>query len=413
MVRLLLCFLILCISCTTEVFPKVGYQQKILLGIDVLVRDDFKILYGKRVGLLTNSASRSSSKKMTVEYFVNNPKFTLNAIFTPEHGFFTTVPAGKYVPDDSLYGVPIFSLYGNNRKPTPYQMSLVDIVVVDLQDIGVRSYTFISTLYKVMEACADANIPLVILDRPNPLGGNLVDGNVLEPQWASFVGIVPIPYLHGCTIGEIAFMINEEGWLKSNGVTKRCDLTIVKMENWKRQMNWEDTNLEWFQTSPNIKSVDAIRGIAMFGVLGELGLFNLGVGTDLPFQVFSIRNVNVKKLEKLVSELKFDGVAFINKEKQKHLEKEHNSFLIKFAKNKECKYYTFGMTLLFEIRKAFPHLFSYERLKWRRIEMFKKVTGTSVLFDSLIQGDETEYFNYLNKGLDEFLKLRSKYLLYK
>ncbi|MFN3270266.1 MAG: exo-beta-N-acetylmuramidase NamZ domain-containing protein, partial [Candidatus Kapaibacteriota bacterium] len=215
------------------------------------------------------------------------------------------------------------------------------------------------------------------------------------------------------TIGEIAFMINEEGWLKSNGVTKRCDLTIVKMENWKRQMNWEDTNLEWFQTSPNIKSVDAIRGIAMFGVLGELGLFNLGVGTDLPFQVFSIRNVNVKKLEKLVSELKFDGVAFINKEKQKHLEKEHNSFLIKFAKNKECKYYTFGMTLLFEIRKAFPHLFSYERLKWRRIEMFKKVTGTSVLFDSLIQGDETEYFNYLNKGLDEFLKLRSKYLLYK
>ncbi|MFN3781081.1 MAG: exo-beta-N-acetylmuramidase NamZ domain-containing protein, partial [Candidatus Kapaibacteriota bacterium] len=198
-------------------------QSKVLLGIDVLIRDDFRILQGKRVGLVANSSSRSSTQKMTVEYFVNNPNFTFTAIFTPEHGFFTTIPAGMSVPDDSIYGVPLFSLYGSNRKPTPYQLSMVDIIVFDLQDIGVRSYTYISTLFKVMEACAEFDIPLVVLDRPNPLGGNLVDGNVTDSDKISFVSIIPVPYLHGCTIGEIALMVNGEGWLKSNGSAKRCN----------------------------------------------------------------------------------------------------------------------------------------------------------------------------------------------
>ncbi|MGB9772141.1 MAG: exo-beta-N-acetylmuramidase NamZ family protein [Candidatus Kapaibacteriota bacterium] len=409
MARYLLCLVIVSYFCQTLVFTKEFAQSKILLGIDVLIKDDFKILNGKKVGLLTNSASRSSTKKMTVEYFVNNPKFTLSAIFTPEHGFFTTVPAGKMVPDDSLYGVPIFSLYGNNRKPTPFQMSLVDVVVVDLQDIGVRSYTFISTLYKVMEACADANVPLIVLDRPNPLGGNIVDGNVVEPKWTSFVGIIPVPYIHGCTIGEIAMMINEEGWLKSNGNARKCDLTIVKMENWKRQMVWEDTGLEWFQTSPNIKNPGAIRGIAMFGVLGELHLFNLGVGTDKPFQVFSIKGVNSSKLEHIISNLKFDGVFFIKKSRPG----KHSHFQVRFDIGKECKYYSCGMRLLFELRKHFPHLFSKEKLKPYSIEMFKKVTGNDILFQSLIEGSENLFMNNLNKGVDYFLKLRSKYLLYK
>lgn len=413
MARFLLCLLVVCLCNFGLVLPKSSTQTKILLGIDVLVRDDFNIISGKRVGLVANSASRSSAKKMTVEYFVKNPKFSLTAIFTPEHGFFTTVPAGKFVPDDSLYGVPIFSLYGNNRKPTPYQLSFVDIIVVDLQDIGVRSYTYISTLYKVMEACSELGIPVVVLDRPNPLGGNLVDGNVLESKWASFVGIVPIPYLHGCTIGEIATMMNEEGWLKSNGIPRKCDLTVVKMENWKRQMSWEDTGLEWFKTSPNIPSVDAIRGIAMFGVLGELHIFNLGVGTNLPFQIFSVRNVSNKKLGELFTNLKFEGVSFIKETSKGHTHKKHNSYIVKFDSNKECKYYTYGMILLFQLRKVFPHLFSEEKLKKSSIEMFKKVTGTDLLWETLLEENETFYRNYLSKGLDEFLKLRSKYLLYK
>ncbi len=410
MTKLCLCFLFCLFIFSNKALLKEANQSKILLGIDVLIKEDFKQLYGKKVGLLTNSASRSSSQKMTVEYFANNPKFTLAAIFTPEHGFFTTVPAGKYVPDDSLYGVPIFSLYGNNRKPTSYQLSFVDVIVVDLQDIGIRSYTYISTLFKVMEACAENNLPIVVLDRPNPLGGNTVDGNVLEMEKSSFVGIIPVPYLHGCTIGELALMINGEGWLKSNGGAKKCDLTVIKMEGWRRDMKWEDCGLQWFQTSPNVKTVEAVRGLAMFGVLGELRLFNLGVGTEHAFQIFVVPNVNHKKVNALVQNLRFDGVSFIKRDKSKHHSQE---FLVRFNTEKDIKFYSYGMLFLLELRKTFPNLFNSKKFSTNSAEMFKKVTGTDVLFEYLLDGNEIKFKNYLNKGIDEFLILRKKYLLYK
>ena len=398
-------------------FPLLGKKSgsnEVLLGIDVLIQSDFKLLWGKRVGLLTNSASRSRGQKLTVEHFVNNPNFELKAIFTPEHGFYTTVPAGKFVPDDSIYGVPVFSLYGNNRKPTPFQMSLVDVIVVDLQEVGVRSYTFISTLYNVMLASAESGVQVVVLDRPNPLGGNLVDGNVLEIDKASFVGIVPIPYIHGCTIGELATMINEEGWLGKNGTPKKCKLTVVKMENWRRDMKWENTGLEWIPTSPNVTSPNAVRGLAMFGALGELKIFNLGVGSNLPFQFFSIPRANFNRVQSLISKLNFDGVVFkaINSKKSIHSSKHLGmGFQVSFDSNKDAKLFSYGMTLLFEVRKKFPDLF--ENLKSQSVEMFKKVTGTDKLFDYLIDGNETKFKDYLSNGLNDFIKIRSKYLLYR
>lgn len=410
MIKLLFCIL-LCLLFEFEFSTaKEQNQSKIQLGIDVLIKEDFKQIYGKRVGLLTNSASRASNKKMTVEFFVNNPKFNLTAIFTPEHGFFTTIPAGKYVPDDSLYGVPIFSLYGNNRKPTPYQMSFVDIIVVDLQDVGIRSYTYISTLFKMMEACAEFNIPLVVLDRPNPLGGNLVDGNVLENDKTSFVGIIPIPYLHGMTIGEIALMINGEGWIKVNGLVRKCNLNVIKMEGWRRDMKWEDTGLEWFQTSPNVKTLEAIRGLAMFGPLGELRLFNLGVGTDHAFQIFVVPNVNHRKMDAFIRKLNFDGVTFLRKPNAKQHQTE---FLVRFDIDKDIKYYSYGMILLYELGREFPFLFAQNKIKASSVEMFKKVTGTDVLYESLLEHNEKKFKQHLSKGIDEFLQVRAKYLLYK
>ncbi len=389
---------------------------KLLLGIDVLIQNNFDILSGKKVGLLTNSASRSSEQKLTVEYFVNNPNFTLKAIFTPEHGFYTTIPAGKYVPDDSIYGIPVFSLYGNNRKPTLYQLSLIDIIVVDLQDIGIRSYTFISTLFYVMLAASEAGLPVVVLDRPNPLGGNLVDGNVLETDKTSFVGIIPIPYIHGCTIGELATIINEEGWLGMNGVPKKCKLTVVRMENWKRNMKWEDTGLEWVATSPNVISPNSIRGLAMLGALGELKLLNLGVGSNVPFQFISLPKVNFVRLRKVLLNLGFEGIEFrkiddkSNSYSLKHPEK---GFLVIFDRNKDIKLFSYGMILLFELKKNFPELFQEKNLKPSAVNMFKKVTGTDKLYDYLIQGDEDAFKSHLNRGLNDFLKIRSKYILYR
>ncbi len=385
--------------------------NRLKLGIDVLIESNFSLISGKRVGLLANSSSRASDERMTAEHFALSKNFVLTAIFTPEHGFYSSIPAGQYVPDDSIYGVPVFSLYGNNRKPTPWQMSLIDIIVVDLQDIGIRSYTFISTLFKVMEAASEANKPVIVLDRPNPLGGEVVDGNVLDPKLFSFVGIAPIPYLHGMTIAELATMFNQEGW-----IARKCELIVVRMENWNRSMQWEDTGLRWFPTSPNIVSVNSIRGAAMLGVFGELRLFNLGVGGATPFQVFSVGNRKLNTLLNRINFLAKDGVIVkpCGNEKSKTLTHYHqiNCVSFSFEKGKKIKLYTLGFKFIFAVRRSFPELFNYAKISKRSKDMFTKVTGSDKLLDAIVEGNEAKAFEILNAGVDNFLKLRENYLLY-
>jgi uncharacterized protein YbbC (DUF1343 family) len=405
--------------CTFTSFPIEKYfpYPKIKLGIDVLIEQDFYLLDGKRVGLVANSASRASDEKLTAEHFALARSFQLVAIFTPEHGFYATFPAGQYVFDDSIYGVPVFSLYGNNRKPTPWQMSLLDIVVIDLQDIGIRSYTYISTMFKVMEAAVENGKQVIVLDRPNPLGGNLVDGNVLEKSLSSFVGIAPIPYIYGMTIGELATMFNEEGWLQTNGNRKRCDLFVVKMENWQRSMKWEDTGLNWFPTSPNIPSVDAIRGAAMLGIFGELRMFNLGIGTNSPLQFIGVTGKNFNILRKELESLKLDGVKFKSSNYKNLKPKSSNlnikGYLVTFDKNKDLKLYSYGWEIIFAVRRALPELFNEAKISHEAKNMFIKVTGTRKLFDALFNGDGKNIQELLKYGLTDFLQLRSKYLLYK
>lgn len=405
--------------CTLTSFPIEKYfpYPKIKLGIDVLIEQNFYLLNGKRVGLVANSASRASDERLTAEHFALARSFELTAIFTPEHGFYATVPAGQYVFDDSIYGVPVFSLYGNNRKPTPWQMSLLDIVVIDLQDIGIRSYTYISTMFKVMEAAAENGKRVIVLDRPNPLGGNLVDGNVLEKSLTSFVGIAPIPYIYGMSIGELATMFNEEGWFQTNGNRKKCDLLVVKMENWQRSMKWEDTGLNWFPTSPNIPSVDAIRGAAMLGIFGELRILNLGIGTNLPFQFIGVAGKKLHLLRKELESLKLDGIKFENSNYKNLRPKSSNlnikGYFITFDRNKDIKLYSYGWKIIFAVRKALPELFNEAKISQEAKNMFIKVTGTRKLFDALFSGDEKNIQELLNYGLIDFFQLRSKYLLYK
>lgn len=389
---------------------------RIKLGIDILIEQNFSILSGLRVGLLCNSASRASDEKLTVEHLISAPNLSLTAIFTPEHGFYGTVPAGKYVFDDSLYGVPVFSLYGNNRKPTQYQMSLIDVIVVDLQDIGIRSYTFISTLAKVLESAAENDKPVIILDRPNPLGGEIVDGNVLEADKTSFVGIAPIAYLYGCTIGELATMFNEEGWI-GNEKRLKATLLVIKMENWHRANIWEDTGLRWFATSPNIPTVDAIRGAAMFGVFGELHLFNLGVGTKYPFQFLALKNKNIHKLSKHIKKILPSGIQLETKHygelKNPKSKTPPIGFLFRFDKNITAPLFTLGFKIILELRRFFPELFKLNSIPYARKAMFNKVIGNERLLDSLSKSTDSIILSMVNEGLNEFIKLRSKYLLYK
>lgn len=183
----------------------------IKLGIDNLIAEDFRPIAGKRVALLTNSAGRTSGLRTTFEVFRTTNFCQLTTVLTPEHGYDAAVPAGNAVKNDTISGIPFISLYGKFRRPTREMLTTCDVVVADIQDIGIRSYTFVSSLRNVMDACAEYGKSVVVLDRPNPLGGEITDGAPADTAVLSFVASLPVPYLHGCTVGELAGMMNDEG----------------------------------------------------------------------------------------------------------------------------------------------------------------------------------------------------------
>src|SRR5450432_779466 len=228
-------------------FCAASAQASVELGIDVLVSHDYSLLAGKRVGLITNQTGVNSAGIKT--RLLLKRHCNLVALYTPEHGLDGTEKAGRKVGTarDRLTGLPIHSLYGATRKPTPEMLRGLDALVFDLQDIGCRSYTYLSTMGKAMEAAGEAGIEFIVLDRPNPLGGQRVEGPPIEKQWISFVGQFPVPYVHGLTAGEMAGMANDRGWMGA-----RCRLVVVPMKGWSRSMAWPDTGLRWVQTSPNI-----------------------------------------------------------------------------------------------------------------------------------------------------------------
>jgi uncharacterized protein YbbC (DUF1343 family) len=246
-------------------------------GIDVLREKGFEPLRGKRVGLITNPTGVDRQLRSTIDILHEAAGVELVALYGPEHGVRGEYPAGELIDNklDPETGIPMFSLYGRTRKPTPEMLKGVDVLVYDIQDIGSRSYTYISTLGLAMEAAAENNIELVVLDRPNPLGGHKFEGPLVEPGFISFVSQFPIPYVHGFTVGELAHFLNEEGLL-ANGV--KCKLTVIEMQGWNRQMLFEDTGLHWVPSSPHIPHTHSAYFYPVSGILGELYVVNIGVG---------------------------------------------------------------------------------------------------------------------------------------
>ena len=268
------------------------------LGIDVLASEGFAALSGKRVGLVTNQTGVTSSGTKTRVVLKKNAN--LVALYAPEHGIDGTIGAGKYVSTrkDSLTGLTIHSLYGPTRKPTPAMLKDIDVLVYDMQDIGVRSYTYISTMVKCLEACAETGVEFLVLDRPNPLGGNRVEGPGIETKWLSFVGQLPVPYIHGMTAGELARMAKAKGWAGSN-----CNLTVIPMRGWTRGMTWNDTGLRWVQTSPNIPKPSSVVGYAATSIFGSLSGsgFDVGIGTGNPFEMGGFSGCDHGELTSMLS----------------------------------------------------------------------------------------------------------------
>ena len=285
-------------------------------GIEVLRDRGFEGLIGKRVGLVTNPSGVDRCLNSTVDILFNAPGVELVALYGPEHGVRGDMYAGDKVADskDPVTGLPVHSIYGATRKPTPEMLKGVDVIVYDIQDVGVRSYTFISSLGLVMEACGELGIEVMVLDRPNPLGGNKIEGNYVEPGFFSFVSQYPIPYVYGLTVGELAVMINSEGMNRGQKGDQKpavCDLTVVQMEGWERDMLYEDTGLPWVLPSPNIPFKDTPQYYAAAGICGELyGFMNIGIGYTLPFQVFGATWLDPEALKARLESYDLPGVSF-------------------------------------------------------------------------------------------------------
>ena len=291
-------------------------QPVVKPGIEVLRDSGFQQLVGKRVGLVTNPSGVDSQLRSTIDILFDAPGVNLVALYGPEHGVRGDVYAGGAVTDaiDAKTGLPVYSLYGATRKPTKEMLKGIDIMVYDIQDVGARSYTFISTLGLVMEACAELGIEVMVLDRPNPLGGNKIEGCYVEQPFNSFVSQYKIPYVYGLTVGELAQMINEEGLnrgQKGNQEPAKCKLWVVPMEGWTRDMLYEDTGLPWILPSPNIPYKDTPMYYSASGICGELyGFMNIGIGYTLPFQVFGATWLDPEKLKTRLESYNLPGVDF-------------------------------------------------------------------------------------------------------
>lgn len=398
-----------------------GKTPDVQTGIEVLRENGFRSLKGKRVGLVTNPSGVDRNLRSTIDILYNAPGVELVALYGPEHGVRGDMYAGDKVADarDSRTGLPVYSLYGATRKPTPEMLKGIDVMVYDIQDVGVRSYTFISTLGLVMEACAPLGIEVMVLDRPNPLGGHKIEGCYVEDSFYSFVSQYRIPYVYGLTVGELARLINEEGLncgQKGGQEPARCRLTVVPMKGWKRDMIYEDTGLPWVLPSPNIPFKDSPMYYASSGICGELyGFMNIGVGYTLPFQVFGAAWLDPDRLKEVLESYRIPGVSFrtiwykpFSGSLQGKLVKGLQFFFTdyKAARLTDVQFY-----VMQAVAEIYPDRKPFEVVE--RVGLFDKVCGTDYIrkeFSKTHRFDSIK--DYWQKDEDEFRALAKKYWMY-
>lgn len=297
------------ISLSLIILTSVVIFAQVKPGIEVLRDNAFDVLQGKRIGLITNPTGVDSKLNATPDILAAANGVELVAMFAPEHGIRGDIAAGASVSSsiDSATGVKVYSIYGKTKKPTQQMLAGIDALVYDIQDNGCRSYTFISTMGKAMEAAAQANIEFIVLDRPNPLGGLRVEGPVTDADCISFVSQYPIPYLYGLTPGELAQYLKGEGLIAG---AENLKLTVVPMEGWTRNMVFNETGLPWILPSPHIPSDDTCLYYPATGIVGELAWISIGVGYTMPFKTFAAPWIDAGKLSQRLNNLNLPGISF-------------------------------------------------------------------------------------------------------
>jgi len=389
---------------------------KVLTGIENLKESNFKILEGKRVGLITNPTGVDSKLKSTIDILYEATNVHLVALFGPEHGVRGDYAAGDIVETytDPQTNLPVFSLYGRTRKPTAEMLKGVDVLVYDIQDIGCRSYTYISTMGLAMEAAAENNIEFVVLDRPNPLGGLKVEGNLVEDGYLSFVSQFKIPYVYGLTCGELAKLLNEEKMLRDE---KQCKLTVIPMRNWKREMLFKDTGLEWVLTSPHVPHEYSPQYYVSTGIMGELGIVSEGVGYTLPFQVFAADWINANVLAEKMNSLNLEGVIFrpinIKPYNGGDVNKELHGVQIHILNSNLVNLMSLQFLFMQTNNELYPEYNPFKMADRSALNMFDKVMGTSNIREQFVKRMKYDDIkDYLEKDIEKFKEISKKYYIY-
>ena len=382
----------------------------VVLGNERLLDEEFDLIRGKRVGLITNPSGVDSSLRSTADRLAS-AETELVALYGPEHGIRGDAEDGVRLRGsarDPRTGAALFSLYGDSRKPAPHMLDDLDVMLVDIQEVGVRFYTYLYTMSLAMEACAERGLPFAVLDRPNPIGGEQVEGNVLDAAFASFVGMYPIPVRHGMTIGELALLFNE-----THGIG--VDLHVVAMEHWSRDQYWEDTGVPWVPPSPNMPAVDTAvvyPGMCFF----EGTNVSEGRGTTKPFEQIGAPYIDGFPLAEALNDLDAPGAAFrptsFRPSFGKYAGESCRGIQVHVLDRRRFRPVTTGFEVLSAVRRLWPDAFEW-RVPAEGIHNFDKLAGTDRIRLALDDGAtvaelETEWVDQRRP----FLEQRERYLLY-
>ncbi len=391
-------------------------QSKVRLGNDKLIKEYFYLIESKNIGVIANHSSVLENGEHLIDYLFKTKKVKIISAFGPEHGFRGDAPAGEKIETsiDERTGIKVYSLYGKTNKPTSEMLKGIDVLIFDIQDVGARFYTYISTLYLCLESAAENKIQFIVCDRPNPIGGEKVDGPILKQEFKSFVGIAPIPVQHGMTIGELALYFND---LIESEKNIRADLIVLQMENWKRNQLFDKTELNWIKPSPNIVKLETALvypGTCLF----EATNISEGRGTHSPFLQIGAPFINNHELIEELKKLNFNSVdiqtvQFVPVDipgmsiNPKFENQTCNGILIKVKDPENFYPVQFGLALVSMLRKLYPDDF---KINTKRMNLLIGDDNITVL---LISGTDFQIIvNLYQNELNQFKQIRNKYLLY-
>lgn len=365
-----------------------------------------RMFRGKRVGIITNHTACNSQGRHITDVFGEMEGVRITALFGPEHGIRGTEAAGRKI-DSETGDVPVYSLYGQTTKPTPEMLEGLDVLVFDIQDVGARFYTYTYTMSLAMEAAAENGKRFVVLDRPNPINGLAVEGNILESEFASFVGLYPIPVRHGMTVGELAKMFNEQGWLKG-GV--KADLVVVPMQLWRRGDWYDETGLRFIKPSPNmtnLKTATVYPGLCLM----EGTNVSEGRGTTKPFLQFGAPWIDAADLSARLNKLNLAGMKFqpvsFTPNASKYAGERCLGAEITITQRDLLESYWAGIVIVNEIRRMYPDDFEW------RAGHFDRLCGTADVRNAITNGSSLQRLKESWQArLKAFLQIRKRYLLY-